>query len=177
MSRSQRGLNRRQRLVAGRLLLVGALAVYAYAAAAFKEYRIWTLLTFVVLLVVLAMAAWRFQWVRQLLWIASKSGAELIVKSLTPAERSREPVPESLKSKVRARAGNRCQRCGIRDLTVLEIHHINEKNNDNRYANLVLLCANDHAKAHRGGITARELRVLNRVGGIRHGKRHSKRQN
>ena len=163
MKKGRSGFTKKQRVVAGRLLLVLILVVYAYTAVAFREYRTWTVITLVVLLVVLGLAAWRFQGVRQFLWSASKTSVGLMVESLTAAEQSREPVPESMKARVRARAGYKCQKCGLAESKVLEIHHVNEKKSDNRFANLTLLCANDHRKAHRGDYTPRELRSLNRV--------------
>ena len=56
----------------------------------------------------------------------------------------------------------KCAVCGETDLDMLEVHHIdgNRKNND--IDNLIILCANHHAKVHRGGMKITEAIKGNR---------------
>lgn len=44
----------------------------------------------------------------------------------------------------------KCALCGIDDPDVLEIHHKDRDRKNNRLDNLITLCANCHAKVHRG---------------------------
>lgn len=44
----------------------------------------------------------------------------------------------------------RCNKCGINDIRVLVVHHINSDRNDNSYSNLETLCANCHHILHWG---------------------------
>ena len=48
-----------------------------------------------------------------------------------------------------------CERCGINDIRVLCVHHINSDRGDNCYTNLETLCANCHHKEHWGDSTNR----------------------
>jgi hypothetical protein len=41
----------------------------------------------------------------------------------------------------------------------IDVHHINQNNKDNRFQNLIALCPNDHARAHKGEIDRKALRL------------------
>jgi len=44
---------------------------------------------------------------------------------------------------------NKCEDCGIDDLDVLEIHHLDGNRKNNKMENLAILCANCHKKRHK----------------------------
>lgn len=44
----------------------------------------------------------------------------------------------------------RCSSCGTDDRVVLHLHHIDRNPKNNTFKNLTILCANCHAKLHRG---------------------------
>lgn len=44
---------------------------------------------------------------------------------------------------------NICDSCGIDDIDVLQVHHIDEDRNNNEIENLRILCANCHVKLHK----------------------------
>lgn len=44
----------------------------------------------------------------------------------------------------------KCAICGCDDLDMLEVHHIDHNHENNEIDNLIFLCANHHAKVHRG---------------------------
>lgn len=44
----------------------------------------------------------------------------------------------------------KCERCGIDDIRVLEVHHIDKNRHNNKSENLRVLCANCHLIEHIG---------------------------
>lgn len=46
----------------------------------------------------------------------------------------------------------KCAICGCDDLDMLEVHHIDMNHENNEMDNLIILCANHHAKVHRGNL-------------------------
>ena len=70
------------------------------------------------------------------------------IKQLITKE-GRVPIPAKRKKEVREKYKNKCAKCPTK--SPLQIHHKNGKNNDNRLANLILLCANHHYKIHAKG--------------------------
>ena len=80
------------------------------------------------------------------------------IKKMLGYPSSREPIPAEMKNKVRERAGNKCEVCHKKFVT-LEFHHINMKNSDNHLSNLQLLCPNHHRLKHlkkRRVVTSRD---------------------
>lgn len=45
-----------------------------------------------------------------------------------------------------------CAVCGNEDVDILEVHHIDCDHFNNDPDNLIILCANHHAKVHRGNL-------------------------
>lgn len=45
---------------------------------------------------------------------------------------------------------SKCSICGCDDKDILEVHHIDMNRRNNDIDNLIILCANHHAKVHRG---------------------------
>lgn len=62
--------------------------------------------------------------------------------------RAREPVDAKTKKLLKARAKNKCEWKGCKEREVLQVHHKNMKNDDNRLSNLILLCPTHHMKTH-----------------------------
>ena len=62
----------------------------------------------------------------------------------------RTPIPEALKRKMFARAGDRCQfqECPETGRSNLELHHIDMNPSSNSESNLIALCPTHHHKAH-----------------------------
>lgn len=75
----------------------------------------------------------------------------------------RPPINSELYRAVEVESGHACavSRCG--EHTYLEIHHINENREDNRIANLVLLCDKHHKMAHAGVIDRKALQEYKRL--------------
>ena len=57
----------------------------------------------------------------------------------------------------------KCAVCGIDEECVLEVHHVDENHDNNDIDNLIILCANCHARVHRGGYTITEETKLKRI--------------
>lgn len=43
---------------------------------------------------------------------------------------------------------NKCEDCGLEDIRVLEVHHLDKNRKNNKMENLVILCANCHKIRH-----------------------------
>lgn len=70
------------------------------------------------------------------------------VQRMISTKRIREPVNAKIKTAVRKRAGNKCEARGCNHSKYLEFHHKNMKNDDNKVANIILLCPNHHREYH-----------------------------
>ena len=46
---------------------------------------------------------------------------------------------------------HQCVICGCSDELMLQVHHIDQDRSNDSVDNLIILCANDHLKLHRGG--------------------------
>ena len=57
---------------------------------------------------------------------------------------------------------DKCAICGLDEECILEVHHIDENHENNDIDNLIILCANCHARVHRGGYIITEDIKLNR---------------
>ena len=75
-----------------------------------------------------------------------------------PYQQPRPSIPATLRRAVEVESGHSCaiSRCG--EHTYLEVHHINGDREDNRLANLILLCDKHHKMAHHGVIDRKALR-------------------
>lgn len=62
----------------------------------------------------------------------------------------REPIPSDVRKKVLKRANNCCQIDCCDEKDVLDIHHIDNENSNNKIENLVVLCPTHHRKVHKG---------------------------
>ena len=67
---------------------------------------------------------------------------------------SRPPIPEMLKKLTFQEANSECAFCGIRDISTLEIHHIQPYGvvQCHQRGNLIVTCANCHKKIAYGEI-------------------------
>ena len=63
---------------------------------------------------------------------------------------SHEPVPVEMKKKVLDRAKRACEYPKCKENKLLQFHHKNLKNTDNRASNIELLCPNHHRSGHNG---------------------------
>ena len=70
------------------------------------------------------------------------------IKSLI-AKEGRVRIPAKRRHEVEGKYYNKCAKCSKK--SPLQIHHINQKNNDNALRNLILLCANHHCELHSKG--------------------------
>ena len=71
--------------------------------------------------------------------------------------KKRRPVSSLLSKKLYQEADNRCPFCGIADVAVLEIHHIDGDPSNNQIENLILVCGNCHSKITRGEISPADV--------------------
>lgn len=54
----------------------------------------------------------------------------------------------ALKTRLAAKRGKKCERCGYDLYEILHVHHIDRNRDNNVLNNLELLCPNCHAKEH-----------------------------
>lgn len=57
---------------------------------------------------------------------------------------------QSLKIRLFEKRGQMCERCGYVSKNILQIHHKNRNNKDNRLENLEIICPNCHCEEHYG---------------------------
>lgn len=69
----------------------------------------------------------------------------------------RKAIPALLSKKLYQEVDNRCPFCGIADVAVLEIHHIDEDPSNNKIENLIVVCGNCHSKITRGEISPADV--------------------
>jgi len=71
-----------------------------------------------------------------------------VLRQIT-GRRIREPIPASKKKEALRKAKGKCQwvRCSERD--ILDLHHLNLRNDDNRLSNIKVLCPTHHRKIHQ----------------------------
>lgn len=67
--------------------------------------------------------------------------------------KQRRSVSSLSSKKLYQEADNRCPFCGVADVAVLEIHHIDEDPSNNQIENLIILCGNCYSKITRGEIS------------------------
>jgi len=56
----------------------------------------------------------------------------------------------SLKTRLFEKRGQMCERCGYESKNILQVHHKNRNNKDNRLENLEIICPNCHCEEHYG---------------------------
>lgn len=57
---------------------------------------------------------------------------------------------QSLKVRLFEKRGQKCERCGYQSQHILQVHHKNRNNKDNRLENLKIICPNCHCEEHYG---------------------------
>lgn len=57
---------------------------------------------------------------------------------------------------------HKCAVCGLDEECCLEVHHIDENRKNSSVDNLIILCANCHARVHRGGLKITDNILKNR---------------
>ncbi|MDX9787633.1 MAG: HNH endonuclease signature motif containing protein [Desulfobacterales bacterium] len=71
--------------------------------------------------------------------------------------KQRKSVSSLSSKKLYQEADNRCPFCGIADVAVLEIHHIDEDPSNNKIENLIVVCRNCHSNITRGEISPADV--------------------
>ena len=71
--------------------------------------------------------------------------------------KQRKAVPSLLSRKLYQEADNRCPFCGVADVAVLEIHHLDGNPANNEIGNLIVVCGNCHLKITRGEISPADI--------------------
>lgn len=71
--------------------------------------------------------------------------------------KQRKTVSALTSKKLYQEADNRCPFCGVADVAVLEIHHIDEDSSNNKIENLIVVCGNCHSKITRGEISPADV--------------------
>lgn len=78
-------------------------------------------------------------------------------------EKDRPTIPADIRRAVEVESGHECAVKHCTEHTYLEIHHINENREDNRVANLVLLCDKHHKMAHAKVIDRKALKEYKKL--------------
>ncbi len=71
--------------------------------------------------------------------------------------KQRKSVSALTSKKLYQEADNRCPFCGVADVAVLEIHHIDGDPSNNKIENLIVVCGNCHSKITRGEISPADV--------------------
>lgn len=71
--------------------------------------------------------------------------------------KQRKSVSALTSKKLYQEADNHCPFCGVADVAVLEMHHIDENPSNNRIENLIVVCRNCHSKITRGEISPADV--------------------
>ncbi|HPB31130.1 MAG TPA: HNH endonuclease signature motif containing protein, partial [Candidatus Sumerlaeota bacterium] len=71
--------------------------------------------------------------------------------------KQRKSVSALTSKKLYQEADNRCSFCGVADVAVLEIHHIDGDPSNNQIENLIVVCGNCHSKITRGEISPADV--------------------
>jgi hypothetical protein len=147
---------RRIRIEFWAVLIFIALLAYALIADWWKEHAAlgWVILGIVVAL--LAFSLYRFPAFRRWTFGAAKKAGESIVYETEAS--GREPMPKYTRMKILQRAKDRCENPDCRSDVPPHIHHIDNDSSNNNLRNLIALCPNCHAKAHRNEYSNSQLR-------------------
>jgi len=137
-------------------LIFVALLAYALLADWWKEHSVlgWIIVGGIV--AVLAFCIYRFPAFRGLLFRTAKKAGESIAYETKASER--EPMPKYTRTKILQRARDRCENPDCRSDVPPHIHHIDNDNSNNNLRNLIALCPNCHARAHRNEYSNSQLR-------------------
>lgn len=71
--------------------------------------------------------------------------------------KQRKTVSTLTSKKLYQEADNRCPFCGVADVAVLEIHHIDGDPSNNQIENLIVVCGNCHSRITRGEISPADV--------------------
>jgi len=71
--------------------------------------------------------------------------------------RRRKAIPSLASKRLFQEADSRCPFCGVADVAVLEIHHLDEDPANNETENLIVVCGNCHSRITRGEISAADV--------------------
>jgi HNH endonuclease len=74
--------------------------------------------------------------------------------------KSRPKIPPKVKAKLQKEIYSECPFCQNQEVEYFEIHHIDENPENNNLSNLILICANCHAKITKGDISEDEVKQM-----------------
>jgi len=77
--------------------------------------------------------------------------------------RIREPIPAKIKKETMKRANHKCQWPNCKEKEILDFHHKNMRNDDNRVLNIIVLCPTHHRMYHKKYKLKKEKDVLGRT--------------
>lgn len=138
-------------------LIFVALLAYAFIAIWWKENPVLGWLITGSIVAILAFSIYRFPAFRGLLFKTTKTVGKNILYEAVISER--EPMPNDTRMYIKQRAGNRCENPDCKLDIPPHIHHIDNDNRNNDPRNLIALCPNCHARAHRNEYSNSQLRV------------------
>jgi len=77
-------------------------------------------------------------------------------------EKNKRTITPGQKKAFISAVGSRCEKCGERDIAVLDLHHIKpvSEGGSDTPSNLIVLCASCHRRVHGGSLTTKELRRI-----------------
>ena len=138
------------------VLIFVALLAYALIAGWWKEHAVLGWIITGSIVAILAFSTYRFPAFRRLLFKTAKKAGESIMYEAAVSER--EPMPKNIRSHILQRARNRCENPDCNSNVPPHIHHIDNDNSNNNLRNLIALCPNCHARAHRNEYSNSQLR-------------------
>ena len=81
-------------------------------------------------------------------------------KALSSAlRRKRVKLPNTVWGQLFQEAGHHCAFCSEKEISCLQVHHIDENSSNNEFINLIIACASCHRKITTGIISAVEVRL------------------
>jgi hypothetical protein len=137
-------------------LAIVLLILFSLIASWWKEHSAigWTI---VILLVIgLGFGLYRYSSFRRFFVSKAKDTAKNIIYEEEVPQR--EPVPTNIRKTINSRSGYRCENPDCKASVAPHLHHIDNDYNNNSPKNIIALCPNCHALAHKDMMTNSQLR-------------------
>jgi hypothetical protein len=77
----------------------------------------------------------------------------LLIRKVLNKQKKRPAIPYKIKSLLQKEVNSTCPFCTNEDVDHFQIHHIDENPENNKFENLLMVCANCHSKITKGDIS------------------------